>query len=278
MYGYSELERDRERYTCLGAETTVIGKSVEGRDIVCFCVGEGGSTVLSTAAIHARENASAHVVTAQIRAALKAPKGFRRLFVPLVNPDGAEAVIRAAECGDSKGMLVKSNARGVDLNVNFDARWGSGEQNVFARGDANFVGEKPFSEPESAALREIVERENVKLTLSYHTMGRELYWYFFQKENLGRDFALARYIESYLKHAYRRIDSDLGSAGGFKDWCIEKKGISAFTLELGEGVHPLKEKDLKEDIALNRYLVEALSERINDDRRRLHETCPRRSI
>ena len=263
MYGYDELLKDREYFVSRGAEAVTIGKSVEGRDIVCFKVGGGGKAVLSTAGIHARESASAYVVRAQTEYALESGAPYGQMFIPLVNPDGAELVKRAAKRSDKALMRYKANARKVDLNVNFDARWGRGRFNVFLPADENYVGKSPFSEPETRALGDFTSSENIGLTLSYHTTGRELYWYFFQSENYERDFSLARFVERALAFKYKRIDSDLCSAGGYKDWCIEKLGIPALTIELGDGIHPLGRDDLEEDIELNRRLAEMLSDKIN---------------
>ena len=93
-------------------------------------------------------------------------------FIPLVNPDGVEIV--------EKGKpLYKANAREVDLNVNFDADWGKGKYNQKFKGDANFIGEKPFSEPETIALKEFTLKVKPDMTFSYHSKGEEIYYSFF---------------------------------------------------------------------------------------------------
>jgi hypothetical protein len=52
-----------------------------------------------------------------------------------------------------------------------------------------------------------------------------------------------------------------GSAGGYKDWCVEKLGIPAFTVEVGkdELSHPLGEETLQDIIEKNGRAVFALS-------------------
>lgn len=263
MYGYDELLKDVKGFAEKGAEVFSIGKSVERREIYCFAVGEEGRPAVSTAAIHARENASAYVVTAQLEYALKTGCKYRQYFIPLVNPDGAEIVRKYIEGGDSAFRYYKANASRVDLNVNFDADWGTGAQNVFQPADENYVGERPFSEPESRALAEFTERCGAALTLSYHTMGREIYWYYRQKgDALVRDKKLAEAAAERLK-GYTLVNSTLSSAGGYKDWCISALGISALTVELGQGEHPLGRADIVSDIALNEPLLCMLSEKIN---------------
>lgn len=255
MYFYDELLIDAKRYAERGAKVISIGKSGEGRDILCFKVGDGSGAIISTAGIHARECVSAYVVKRQLEYALDHKPRNAQYFIPLVNPDGGEIVKAGMESGDRKKQLWKANAAGVDLNVNFDANWGTGSQNVFQAGGENYVGIKPFSESESASLAAFTKECKASLTLSYHTAGRELYWYFFQKENRRRDFEIAKFIERTLKYKYRRVDGDASSAGGYKDWCVQKLNIPAYTIELGTGAHPLKREDIAEDIEWNEQLV-----------------------
>ena len=58
--------------------------------------------------------------------------------MPLVNPDGVRIAL-------TRDKLWKANAKGVDLNVNFDARWGKGRRNVFSPAAENYVGPMPCS-------------------------------------------------------------------------------------------------------------------------------------
>ena len=81
--------------------------------------------------------------------------------------------------------LWKANANAVDLNVNFNALWGGGEQNVFCVAPANFVGYYPDSEREVNTLINLTNSVNPALTLSWHTKGEVIYYgfaYLFQFE------------------------------------------------------------------------------------------------
>ena len=122
-------------------------------------------------------------------------------------------------------------AAGVDLNVNFNARWGEGAQNVRTAGSENYIGAKPFSEPETVALAEFTRKIKPVLTLSYHAKGREIYYEFGQSgERLRRDRAVAEYAVSLT--GYRLIEGTRGSAGGYKDWCVQELKIPSLTIEL----------------------------------------------
>jgi g-D-glutamyl-meso-diaminopimelate peptidase len=194
-------------------------------------------------------------------------------LVPLVNPDGAmlsceglasvkNATVAkrlTAQNGDTDFSLWKANARGVDLNVNFPALWGTGVKNVSKAGAENYVGKKPLSEKESRALARFTEKIRPDCTVSYHTKGEEIYWYFNQPFSaVARDKSLAQRLARTTGYtlAYAR-----GSAGGYKDWCIQKLGIPAFTIEAGEDrlSHPIGEEGVADIIRKNEYALYELS-------------------
>ena len=135
--------------------------------------------------------------------------------------------------------LWKANARGVDLNVNFAARWGKGAKNLRTAGAENYIGERPFSEPETQALKAFTQKIKPAYTVSYHTKGEEIYWRYFQKgKALARDKRMAKALSSATGYPLKEAK---GSVGGYKDWCISKLKIPAFTIEAGndEYSHPI---------------------------------------
>ena len=143
--------------------------------------------------IHAREYVTAYLAIEQIKEfVLKGTCG-RVFFVPLVNPDGVKIAIE-------ENPLYKANARGVDLNINFDARWGTGDSNVRVKGAQNYIGEYAFSEPESIALRDFTLKVKPDFTVSYHSKGEEIYYEFFQDEKAkSRDEKLAQAVAKAAK-------------------------------------------------------------------------------
>lgn len=256
MCNYSAITRRVRYLERSGAETGVIGKSLFGRDIYYVKVGTGDAVII-TGAIHAREHATATLVSEQALFALQNASKLKKTFyfVPCVNPDGTEIACRSVApptfySGDAR--LYKANGRGVDLNVNFDAGWGEGKSNVFAPAGENYVGEYPFSEPETAALRDFTLAVSPASTVSYHAKGREVYYDFrLSPERKERYSVIANEIAAKL--GYEATGGDAFSAGGYKDWCEEKLQIPAFTIEIGyDGLaYPLNEKDLREDYARN---------------------------
>ncbi len=217
--------------------------------------------IILTAAIHARECYTSLVVLEQIRRFSAVGGG--AYFVPLVNPDGAVFF----ESGETGGFPVleanrhrqrewKANAEGVDLNCNFDAHWGRGRSNKLSPGASDYIGAYPFCATESAALATFTQAVGADATVSYHCMGGELYWEFFQSgEARLRDMKLASAIARKIR--VKRVDGHLFSAGGYKDWCISELKIPAFTVELiSSGTHPFAPSDFADDIDRNADLPE----------------------
>ena len=188
--------------------------------------------VIAQYAIHAREYITTYI--AMMQAADFATRGKRGTvyFIPAVNPDGiAEAI-----CGDK---TYKANARRVDLNVNFDAKWGEGEKNVRYKASENYIGEYPFSESETKALRDFTLYVKPDITVSYHSKGEEIYWEFFQSgKDRIRDFNVAQAVSFATGYP---VKSAGNSVGGYKDWCIAKLRVPALTVEVGDDClsHPI---------------------------------------
>ncbi len=221
-------------------------------------------------AIHGREYVTAEIAFAQFERGLY--KGSCWL-IPLVNPDGAllcEEGLSSAPTSARKALLSwnkgeqdfslwKANGRGVDLNVNFPAKWGTGAKNVRAPASENYIGKVPFSETESRALKAFTEEIRPDYTVSYHTKGEEIYWYFYQSlRTCPRDKRLALALSASTGYPLAHAKN---SVGGYKDWCIERFKIPAFTVEAGAErfSHPLTGCAVEEMIERNSSALYDLS-------------------
>ena len=261
--------RIRAAYAAYTGEKRVIGRSVEGRSLFAFCMGEGSPVGIAVYAVHAREYVTAHLALEHLRR----PVIGTVWLVPLVNPDGALLVEKGISSvrnaarrefllslnGGEDFSLWKANIEGVDLNVNFPARWGTGEKNVFAPAPANYVGECPLSARESRALAAFTLAVRPDYSLSFHTKGEELFWHFHQLPlRLARDFLFARALSRASGYPLKEAPH---SAGGYKDWCVETLHIPAVTVEAGSNAlsHPIKEDALPQLIEKAGSLLEAAS-------------------
>jgi hypothetical protein len=226
---YSEVESFYKNYC---GKKCVIGYSFLGREIFAMHVGKVyGRQFISTYAIHGREWICARLALEHIRRGTK----FGGWVVPLVNPDGAFI-------SESKDKMWKANARGVDLNCNFDADWGTGRLNTRLRGSENCTGDYPLSECESSALANFTLKIKPCVSFSFHTKGGEIYWEYDGEGDERGASILAEATGYKCKKIY-------GSAGGYKDWCIQKLHIPAYTVECGQDTltHPITRlKDIEE--------------------------------
>lgn len=89
-------------------------------------------------------------------------------MVPCVNPDGFEYSQKHFSFWRKNRRLNADGSYGVDLNRNFPVGFAKStmtSSNVYG-------GPEPFSEPETAALRNFVEKhQNIKIALDYHSQG-----------------------------------------------------------------------------------------------------------
>jgi murein peptide amidase A len=123
--------------------SAVIGRSVEGRPITLERLGDPAAPrkVLLVGSVHGDERAGRRLL-ALLAANAVPPAGSQLLLVRDLNPDGAARRTRA-------------NARGVDLNRNSSAGWAG-------------AGRRPWSEPETRTLRDLVLRERPAVTIFLH--------------------------------------------------------------------------------------------------------------
>ena len=260
---YNEIRTDKK----------IIGNTLFGRSMYAMKVGSGAPVGIAQYGIHGREFITAMLAVMQYE--IGVAKG-SCWIVPLVNPDGAllsETGLATASLSYQKELIAinggddfrlwKANGRGVDLNVNFPARWGKGDKNVRVAGAENFIGHHPFSEPETLALKYFTEEVKPDYTVSYHTKGEEIYWHFGQSmRTCLRDRRLA---ETIAKETGYAVAEAKGSVGGYKDWCIRRFHIPSFTIEVGADKypHPLGEDALTEIIERNKTTLFALSKEID---------------
>jgi hypothetical protein len=125
-----------------------IGTSVKDRPIKAYHLGnpDARTTAVVLGSMHGNEKAGLSVVDALHDG--ERVKGVDLWVIPTINPDGVAADER-------------QNAHGVDLNRNFGHDWAplTGEY---------YSGTKPFSEPESRALKRFLNRVDPKFVVSFH--------------------------------------------------------------------------------------------------------------
>lgn len=149
---------------------SIIGKSVEGREITAYHYGKGDTELLFIGGIHGGYEWNTTLVAYELMDYLKEnpasiPENIQVTVIPVLNPDGLQKVIGTTGRFTKDDVLLsleetvpgRFNANNVDLNRNFDCDWQSTGiwQNTTVSG-----GSKAFSEPESLAVKNYVEANN----------------------------------------------------------------------------------------------------------------------
>jgi len=272
-YTYDIMERDiqglRARYPFL--ETSVIGRSVLGKNLYAIRLGRGPNEVFYNGAHHALEWITTPLLMKFIENFSKAFSEGRNIrgyniadiwerssiyIVPMVNPDGVDLVLRGLQpdnpyyqdllrwnnTGLPFSQVWQANIRGVDLNRNYPASWEQAKAQepsfgVFGPGPTRFGGYSPLSEPETIAIVNFTRQHNFRLVIAYHTQGRVIYW---QYLNLAPPEA--REIANLFSRAtgYEVADVPYEAAfAGYKDWFIQEYRRPGYTFEVGLGRNPL---------------------------------------
>ena len=261
-----------ECYEFLGF--SYLTESIMERGIPIITLGEGEKQIFYIGAHHGAERITAAVLVkfvAEFCAHVKRGSAVcgmnpeyimktRTLYIiPMLNPDGVDISANGVP-NDSlfHSRLVKmngsdnfthwqSNARGVDLNHNYDANFSAYkaiEQSLGIYGGcaSKYSGEAPESEPETGALCNYLRFNKPSALMTLHTQGREIYYTSGGKYPSGAKAAATKLSE--LTGYKLREPSGTAAYGGLTDFCIQKLDIPAFTLECGKGTNPLPKGDL----------------------------------
>src|SRR4051795_6983824 len=182
-----------------------IGASARGRPIDAVHIGSGGrADLLVVGCVHGDEPAGI-AVTRMLRRTLLGGSADAWLIDDL-NPDGHAAGTRA-------------NARGVDLNRNFPWRW----RHLFRRGELQYAGPRPASEPETRAALRLIERVRPRISIWFHQpLGLV--------DRSGGSAGVERRFSRLSGLPLRRLARYPGSAVGWEDHVL--RGSTAFVVEL----------------------------------------------
>lgn len=243
------------------------------RPIRTLVIGEGPRKVIYTAAHHANEWITALILLrfaeelAQAvaddgeifgQSARKIQQAATIYMVPMVDPDGVDLVTGAIEENTVQYRLAraladnypqipfpegwKANLLGVDLNLQYPAKWLQAREIKFSAGftrpgPRDYVGKAPLDQRESRALAEYTEYIDPAMVLAFHSQGKEIYWQFADifvpgARELGEEFAGVS--------GYTLADTPYNSSfAGYKDWFIQYFRRPGYTVEVGEGENPL---------------------------------------
>ncbi|MCW2852134.1 MAG: Zinc carboxypeptidase [Nocardioides sp.] len=192
-------------------EKRVIGRSVRGRRIVAWHLGERDAPrvkkVVLISTMHGNEPATRRILESlRDRAPIR---GVDLWVIPTYNPDGL-----------ARG--TRKNAHGVDLNRNFPYRW--------ADLDGNYEsGPKPTSEPETRAVMRFLRTVRPDRVLSFHQPLRAV-------DTDTKKPAFARRVARRLHLPRRSLTCGGVCHGTMTGWFNHRFRGAALTVEYG--AHP----------------------------------------
>ena len=248
-----------------------IGYSYENRPIICYFMGKiipdlEQPEVLFTAVHHAREPQGLMTLCYFVNHILESANSGDVLslnllnststaIIPIVNPDGYAYNQRTSPKGGGmwrKNMRSDAGLYGVDLNRNYGPYdyWSHGGSSS-VKGDETYRGSAPFSEPETAAIRDLMLRHKFKFAVNYHAYGGLLVypWGVFEKEtvdsSLFRNIALDMHLKNKYIFGNDQVTVGYSTSGSSDDWMYmsddtayfaPKVKTLAFTPEVGNNL------------------------------------------
>lgn len=264
------IEIMAERYSFLSV--TSIGETLLGKKIHMLTLGDAGAekSVLYVGAHHGMEWITTLILLRFVNEYCEYYKAAKQVFgvnirsmfaereicvVPQLNADGADIQINGA--GRDNPMfdrLMKmsggdfsrwqANARGVDLNHNYDAGFEEykklEKKEGILPGATRWSGEYPESEPETGALANYIRfNEKISMIITLHSQGEEIYYTSggHVPEGAGQLAAKLAKLSGYTVS----VPEGLAAYGGLTDWYIKEFDRPSFTVECGKGENPIRE-------------------------------------
>lgn len=165
--------------------TSTIGTSVGGNPIVAYHFGTGTKELLFVGGIHGGYSYNTALVAFEMVDYLTknptlVPSGVTVTVIPVLNPDGLKTttgstgrfLASAAPKEDTKRVTGRFNSNTVDINRNFDCEWnakGTWQSKEVSGGTA------PFSEPESAAVKNYVAAHPITAVVAWYSAAGGVY-------------------------------------------------------------------------------------------------------
>jgi predicted deacylase len=150
---------------------TTIGFSTNNQPIEAYTFGTGETDLLFVGGVHGGYEANtvrlAEAMIAQFQTdASVIPDSVTVHIIPNLNPDGYALPATAS------AQARRFNANNIDLNRNFDCRW---QPKSTWKNETVSAGTAPFSEPETAALRDYVATVNPNAAVFWHSIGNAVF-------------------------------------------------------------------------------------------------------
>jgi protein MpaA len=189
------------------AQYRIVGTSVQQRPIMCLVLGDGPDVALIMATIHGNEAAGTPLVrrlASYLRQRPEMLAGRKVVLMAVANPDGM-----------ANG--TRYNAKGIDLNRNFEAR---------NRVNSKDTGLTALSEPEARVIRQLILQYKPGRLVSIHQRSHNNPACI---DYDGPASMLAKQMANYCELPIKRLGSEPGSLGSYAGVIL---GIPTITFEM----------------------------------------------
>ncbi|MCK5821134.1 MAG: DUF2817 domain-containing protein [Bacteroidales bacterium] len=237
-----ELQDIADRFPNI-SQLEILGQSVLGRNLACLKISDNPDMdedeipILICGAHHGNEVLSVEATLYQINYLVDNygvddevtnwVDNYEIWFIPLVNPDGREAVRRY-------------NENGIDLNRNYS----------FEHTAVGNHGE-PFSEPETQVIRDLTALYPPAMSLTYHTSGRLILYSWTHTDAAAPDIDAMIYLGNIIAESIvfpvggstdhyelRQGGAWYFTAGEYCDYLYATHNTQAFTVEMWTRQNP----------------------------------------
>lgn len=293
-YSYKDMQADLNAFVKEYPEIVSLeslGKTADKRQIYCLRMGnpKAKKQIVVQAGIHGREWLNCQMLMKMLERYLSCyktgtykKKTYEELFnevavyaIPMVNPDGVIISQYGPEKIRNKKLRKKikrmerqggysrwkANARGVDVNRNFPAKWGR-QKEARKPSSERYPGKKEKSERETRAVLKLLKGlPNVKACINWHSRGEQIYW---GAKGSGRLLKNAWELAKLTRKTtgYRCVDESraYGTGGDLERYMIQSLKVPYVCIETGKEAAPLKHKSFASIYKKNKAMIEKTAE------------------
>jgi predicted deacylase len=225
----------------LSYSSSVIGSSVEGREIRVYSYGSGPTHLTFVGGIHGGYEWNTVLLAYTFMDYLTlhkelVPENITIDIIPSANPDavymvtGKEGRFSKEDVSTNTKVLTSArfNKNNVDLNRNFDCKW---QPTSTWRSKTVSAGASSFSEPESRALRDFITKLRPMAVVFWHSQAGGVYASKCTSDILPKTTILMNtYAQASGYKAFTTFDA-YETTGAADDW-LASVAIPSITVEL----------------------------------------------
>ncbi|RLC77105.1 MAG: hypothetical protein DRJ03_11725 [Chloroflexi bacterium] len=229
------------------------GASFNGRPLLAYRLGDGPSVRAIIGAIHGGYEWNTVDLVSQTLEYLQAnpaliPGEVTLYVIPCANPDGY-----AAGIDREHGRM---NGNGVDLNRN----WGYNWQMTATHGTRQvYAGAHAFSEPETAALRDLILEREVEAAIFYHSAMAKIFYGVEREKSATYELAVA--VSEATGYPIAAGIPGQITTGDAVDW-MSDQGLAGIEVELTTHEDIEWERNLQGLLAFLNWRPPSVSERV----------------